>query len=663
VRVDFTQLLPAILCHLLSAGVPISLRTAIHCRRMDIIRRLLESGSEYTHNNLISICESGDLDFIINALNLYRERIGNSTAYQSSFASHSSIVPSLHVIGNGSQTSIDSSSTTQPWKSLQDDQNVQERLIAASILALPEELHRNCLNGCLYSAISIGSKSYINMFTQLGAELSDRGLCSVLDQAPEFISYVLDNVELLDTVSIHAWTKALDLGLDTSIMKRLLNGNPGIGINGRSAKLHTQILAETIKASRSDLVTYILERGVAVNRLWPVMHDLSWVGIQCTPLTAAIVARNTDLVYKMLSLGADTRDPIALREAVFAGYTMIHTLVSSPHRPLYQNAHFGWPALQLAIILKEISIVDLLLSSGVPVDEVDQVKFTTKLHVAPKYVVRQRETALETAIIEDRGKDLTILKMILCAYGDLNKSMLSEAWSTLLLFAIKKSNQDAISLLLEMGVNPNAKAVHGLKRTPLQAAAEKGNITLVKMLLSMGAEVNALPAKYHGGTALQLVAGKGFLNIARFLLSNGADVNAAGSVILGRTALEAAAENGRIDMISLLFQAGVTIQGPRKAQFERAKEFATKNGHYAARELLESFYAEQSTIVSQNFGGFCAVSTDSSSREENNSVEASRSNNENMTILASSGVSGIPQLDNLSGDVVALWDDFMVPYT
>ncbi|OCK94914.1 ankyrin, partial [Cenococcum geophilum 1.58] len=126
------------------------------------------------------------------------------------------------------------------------------------------------------------------------------------------------------------------------------------------------------------------------------------------------------------------------------------------------------------------------------------------------------------------------------------------------------------------------------RRTALQAAVEAGNLKLVQLLLSVGTDVNAAPAPYGGVTALQAAAIKGYITVANTLLSHGAHVNAEPAKVNGRTALEGAAEYGRIDMLQLLLDAGAQTEGSGQAQYENAVNFASQNGHDAARRLLES---------------------------------------------------------------------------
>jgi hypothetical protein len=80
---------------------------------------------------------------------------------------------------------------------------------------------------------------------------------------------------------------------------------------------------------------------------------------------------------------------------------------------------------------------------------------------------------------------------------------------------------------------------------------------------------------------------------AYLLLDRGAEVNASPAKIGGRTSFEGAAEHDRIDVLQLLLNAGAQIIGPGDKQYGRARKLASKNGHIAARCLLESCHAQR----------------------------------------------------------------------
>jgi ankyrin repeat protein len=169
---------------------------------------------------------------------------------------------------------------------------------------------------------------------------------------------------------------------------------------------------------------------------------------------------------------------------------------------------------------------------------------------------------------------------------------------TLLQLAVEYRNVTQVKHLLEQQADPNlvptgsppGMTVWTYSHTPLQIAARNGSREIIRLLLEYGANVNAPPYPDSGATALQFTAIGGFLGIAVLFLDYQVDLDAAGAPINGRTALEGAAEHGRIDMLKMLLNAGVSIHGDGQVQFERALEFASNNGHHAARQMLEEHH-------------------------------------------------------------------------
>ena len=583
----------SILRLLLNAGAKIPLSTAIRCQSTDIMKQLLEVGATFSHDDLAIACEQDSMEFILDALDQYHSRKRNTKSYWANPPLHDSASDpsfndayqiSVHDQPVASQCTVDPTGESRLG-----------RFVIASILALPEETHQRCLDNCLRSAVEAGSESVARALINAGAAV-DEGLLSlaITVGTPELISIFLDGPMRDIPWNQNDIMTAVERG-DVVLVKQLLDAGSDVNATRyqTSNNIPVSTLSTAILAGKPDMVSCMLEHGADINN--PHM-----VGDGVTALEAAVKAGNEDLVHQLLHFGANAYDDQALLAAVSAGYAMVHILLTacSPQLP-YRKAGFGCSALQLAIGLQDISIVRLLLDNGVPVNEYPNCHSSGD--VPGRHFVSISKTALETAIITDRGQDLNILKMVLHALGDPNRLIGKfGSKSTALLHAIRHSNHGAVDLLLAKGADANARAVRGCVRTPLQAAVEQGNMDLVQNLLLLSADVNALPAKIYGATALQLAARNGFVAIARLLLSVGADVNAPGSAVGGRTALEEAAANGRIDMIHLLVHARAQLQGPG-SKFERAKNLATEGGYHAARRFLESLHAEQTAFFGLNF--------------------------------------------------------------
>ena len=112
---------------------------------------------------------------------------------------------------------------------------------------------------------------------------------------------------------------------------------------------------------------------------------------------------------------------------------------------------------------------------------------------------------------------------------------------------------EVIRLLLDKGANVNAQG--GRYGNVLQAAAFSGEIEVIRLLLDKGSNVNAQGGKY--GSALQAAVFSGKKDVIRLLLDKGADFNLQGGVC--SNALQAAVYRGKTDIIRLLLDKGADI--------------------------------------------------------------------------------------------------------
>jgi len=313
-----------------------------------------------------------------------------------------------------------------------------------------------------------------------------------------------------------------------------------------------------------------------------------------TALEAAIQNNDIDMVHYLLGIGADP-DEVSLIATVSGSVELMQILLAARLRRYQRYCKgYGCGALQCAIKWKKAAMVETLLANGVDTNTFSFIGFGDE---APSYLgkywtINENESALGTAIQTDKSNDLWIVRMLLRYGADPNSVVMESPKRTALLTAINQKNVVLVNALIVAGANVNASLNVGISRTPLQMAVEIGSMDIVHVLLKHGADVNAPPYQRYGATALQFAAIGGYVGIACLLLEKGAEVNASPAKVGGRTALEGAAEHGRIDMLQLLLSAGALIIGPDGQQYERAREFASKNGHMAARRLLESYNAQ-----------------------------------------------------------------------
>lgn len=352
-----------------------------------------------------------------------------------------------------------------------------------------------------------------------------------------------------------------------------------------------------VAAEKGELATIelLIEAGADVNNAAATFSGN-------TVLEAASRNNDIDMVRYLLDLGSDP-DEGSLIAAVSGSVELVETLLAARLDRYHRYSKgYGCGALHYAIKLKNATMVEILLANGVDANSIIRRKSGDKRQrwshhpppsppcSPPLPTLDFEESALGCAIRTDKSNDLRIVQMLLRGGADPNSTVTDHR--TALLAAIDQNNLALVSALIVAGANANPSTIFGTKRTPLQLAVEKGRTDIIHILLEHGADVNASPYDRYGATALQLAAIGGYVGIAHLLLQKGADVNASPAKVGGRTALEGAAEHGRIDMLQLLLDAGAQIIGFGVEQYERARRFASENGHNSARRLLEKYNAQ-----------------------------------------------------------------------
>lgn len=351
----------------------------------------------------------------------------------------------------------------------------------------------------------------------------------------------------------------------------------------------------TVAVAKRDIgiVRLLLDAGADINASVATLNG-------STALEAAVRNNDIDMVQYLLDLEADV-DGWSLFAAVPNGAKLMNILLHARFkRAQPYSMEYGCVALQRAIILKDESMVETLLANSIDPNTTVYRTFPDPAQYSERFpeCCSYGESALGIAIRTDKSKDSWIVQMLLDCGADPQSTVLDNPMLTphleltALLAAIREKNLPLVRLLIAAGADANASLIRNIARTPLQLAVEKGSMDIVQALLHHGAEVNAPPCIWYGATALQFAAIGGYVGMMNLLLEREAEVNAAPAKVGGRTALEGAAEHGRIDALQLLLNAGAQITGPSGRQYERARKFATMNGHIAVRHLLESHKAQ-----------------------------------------------------------------------
>jgi ankyrin repeat protein len=338
-----------------------------------------------------------------------------------------------------------------------------------------------------------------------------------------------------------------------------------------------------------------------------------------SPLTAAILVEDLDLVSLLIEWGADTSDPYPMRKDLYKGEQLSFLKHWAGRN---REISLGlMPPLQLAVITGQLDFVACLCSSGAdvngtntPSDPFPPTCGLTALHLA----VARRSKDIITYLLA-RGADINCLV-----------SFHGKEYSPLCI-SVCSSDQEITELLLREGANPyvpiaaeNDKELWHLEAArrhgvlPLEHACVSGDEQIVSLLLSSGVDVHVgCPLVYafdfhslllsnydepkreslskqmvnimelllaHGAkvnqrfvrllTPLQAVICRARhaasplrieedLHCARRLIELGAEINAPPpSAPFGRTALQAAVEVGDVEFVQFLLKEGAEVNAP-----------------------------------------------------------------------------------------------------
>jgi len=324
-------------------------------------------------------------------------------------------------------------------------------------------------------------------------------------------------------------------------------------------------------------------------------------GLHCTPLHAAIVKGNTDIMMFLLNNQGDAALNLALLGGELDAARMLLRHGASVESP---NTR-GWAPLKSEPRHEHQYIVRMLLENGATVDSRNN-DGSTPLMSASRYghldivrmlldhdaMVDSRNDDGSTPLILASGYGHPDIVRVLLKHGATVNSCDNDGW-TPLLSSSQYGHPDIVRLLLDHGATVDSRGHDGW--TPLIAASRGGHTDIVRMLLEKGATVETythdrwsplmeasrygrskivrllletspsldLESRNHyGWTPLKLAAFGGHLENTRLLLKRGADADTCDNA--GWTPLMESAKRGYLDVIRLLLEEGASVDSYHK---------------------------------------------------------------------------------------------------
>ena len=146
--------------------------------------------------------------------------------------------------------------------------------------------------------------------------------------------------------------------------------------------------------------------------------------------------------------------------------------------------------------------------------------------------------------------------------------------------AAADQNTEAVRVLLDEGVDPNARRADGV--TALLWAAHLDNLEMVDLLLQAGADVNT--SDDHGVTPLERAAENASAPMVEKLLTAGANPTAAQTS--GLTPLMTASRTGNVEVVRALVAAGADVNAATTETRSTALMWAITERHAATVQVL-----------------------------------------------------------------------------
>jgi ankyrin repeat protein len=321
----------------------------------------------------------------------------------------------------------------------------------------------------------------------------------------------------------------------TEVVKLLVEN--GADVNAKTKDGFTALIFASMEV-HAKIVKLLLEKGANVN-------DKDVDGN--TGLIYASTEGDTEVVKLLVEKGArlnhaEKRGYTALTAASENGHTEVVKLLLDKGAHLDVVEKDNNTALIIALKESHYDIVKLLVEKGADVNAKDNVGFTplmiaskgthtdiVKLLVEKGANVNAKNNGGYTALMYTWK--IEIVKLLLDKGARINDA--DKHGRTFFFYvAGTRGSNDLIKLLLEKGVDVNAKANDD--KTALINASYQGNAEIVKLLLENGANVN--DKDVVGMTGLMYASAQSQAEVVKIIVEKGADVNAKDNE--GKTALD-----------------------------------------------------------------------------------------------------------------------------
>lgn len=422
------------------------------------------------------------------------------------------------------------------------------------------------------NAVVDGDLSKVQEYLNRGMEIN---ITSVFGNTPLMLACINDNLELVKFLieSGEELNRENSSGENAvyisaagrkEILQLLLK-------NGASSKCKKPALAQAVTKNGLGNIELLLKAGVNVD-------EVNYEGY--TALMHAINNDNSEAAEFLINHGAN----VNLQTRDTSQYNALYLAVSRKNKEIVSqlikagadvnlSCYFGNPIMK-AVEEGELDILTELLEAGAD----------------PMTTDKYGNTALSFSRSEYRGNKETNKKceklilehLFYKNYWSAIRNMAKEMPEDGLIEWIKEGREDVVEILLEEGINPNAK-VKETGETALEAALELDNFKLIVKLLERGAAANTTCKEQE--SILMRACTMGKKAVLRLLIDKGADINFKNKY--GITPMHKAVAKGNYAIVKLLTESGAEVDASSIEGVTPIMEAAIKEHVHILRFLIE----------------------------------------------------------------------------